>query len=256
MANRIISAAGIALIKRFEGCRLTAYKCSAGVWTIGYGHTSGVYAGMRITQAQAEAFFQADCRKFGSYVNNPAYVPQTEQLNQNQFDALVSFVFNLGPKWLKSLCDNGRTLAQIAAAMPQYRRAAGQVLPGLVQRRAAEVALFNTPVTTAPAKQPEIKAAEAKPTEKEEKREDVYMFEVPILGGGMKGNAVLLWQKLLAGCGYDLGEDGRAGNLSGEFNAGTYLATLDYKKHVGIAIGEDGTDGRVTPETWAAMLGI
>ena len=151
MANRTISAAGIALIKRFEGCRLTAYKCSAGVWTIGYGHTSGVYAGMRITQAQAEAFFQADCRKFGSYVNNSAYVPQTEQLNQNQFDALVSFVFNLGQKWLKSLCDNGRTLAQIAAAMPQYRRAAGQVLPGLVQRRAAEVALFNTPVTTAPA---------------------------------------------------------------------------------------------------------
>lgn len=161
MANRTISAAGIALIKRFEGCRLTAYKCSAGVWTIGYGHTSGVYAGMRITQAQAEAFFQADCRKFGSYVNNPAYVPQTEQLNQNQFDALVSFVFNLGPKWLKSLCDNGRTLAQIAAAMPQYRRAAGQVLPGLVQRRAAEVALFNTPVTTAPANQSAIKVAEA-----------------------------------------------------------------------------------------------
>lgn len=112
------------------------------------------------------------------------------------------------------------------------------------------------PAASAPAKQPEIKAAEAKPTEKEKKREDVYMFEVPILGGGMKGNAVLLWQKLLAGCGYDLGEDGRAGNLSGEFNAGTYLATLDYKKHVGITIGEDGTDGRVTPETWAAMLGI
>ncbi len=160
MANRTISAAGIALIKRFEGCRLTAYKCAAGVWTIGYGHTSGVYAGMRITQAQAEAFLQADCKKCGSYVNNPAYVPQTEQLNQNQFDALVSFVFNLGLKWLKILCDNGRTLAQIAAAMPQYRRAAGQVLPGLVQRRAAEVALFNAPVTTASTNQPAVKAAE------------------------------------------------------------------------------------------------
>lgn len=161
MANRTISVAGIALIKRFEGCRLTAYKCSAGVWTIGYGHTAGVYAGMRITQAQAETFFKADCKKCGSYVNNPAYVPQTEQLNQNQFDALVSFVFNLGQKWLKNLCGNGRTLAQIAAAMPQYRRAAGQVLPGLVQRRAAEVALFNTPVITAPANQPAIKVAEA-----------------------------------------------------------------------------------------------
>ena len=160
MANRTISAAGIALIKRFEGCRLTAYKCAAGVWTIGYGHTSGVYAGMRITQAQAETFFQADCRKFESYVNNPAYVPQTEQLNQHQFDSLVSFAFNLGQGNLKSLCKKGRTLAQIASAMPQYRCAGKTVLPGLVQRRAAEVALFNTPVATAPANQPMVKAAE------------------------------------------------------------------------------------------------
>jgi hypothetical protein len=112
------------------------------------------------------------------------------------------------------------------------------------------------PAASAPIKQPEVKITETQSNEKEEKKEDVYMFEAPILGGGMKGNAVLLWQKLLAGCGYDLGEDGRAGNLSGEFNAGTYLATLDYKKHVGITIGEDGTDGRVTQETWAAMLGI
>ena len=255
MANRTISAAGIALIKRFEGCRLTAYKCSAGVWTIGYGHTSGVHSGQVIKQAQADEFLRQDLEKFERYVNSTAYVPITAQLNDNQFAALVSFAFNCGQGNLKRLCA-GRNTAQIAAAMPQYCKAAGRKLPGLVQRRAAEVALFNTPVTTAPANQPEIKAAEAKPTEKAEEREDVYMFEVPILGGGMKGNAVLLWQKLLAGCGYDLGEDGRAGNLSGEFNAGTYLATLDYKKHVGITIGEDGTDGRVTPETWAAMLGI
>lgn len=95
-----------------------------------------------------------------------------------------------------------------------------------------------------------------KKEEQEEKKEVGYMFETPVLGGGMKGNAVLLWQKLLAGCGYDLGNDGRAGNLSGEFNEGTYIATLDYKKHVGISIGADGTDGTVTKETWADMLGI
>ena len=160
MANRTISAAGIALIKRFEGCRLTAYKCSAGVWTIGYGHTSGVHSGQAITQAQADALLRQDLEKFERYVNSTAYVPITAQLNENQFAALVSFAFNCGQGNLKRLCA-GRNTVQIAAAMPQYRRAAGQVLPGLVQRRAAEVALFNTPVTTAPANQPAIKVAEA-----------------------------------------------------------------------------------------------
>ena len=159
MANRTISAAGIALIKRFEGCRLTAYKCSAGVWTIGYGHTSGVHGGQAITQAQADALLRKDLEKFERYVNSTAYVPITAQLNENQFAALVSFAFNCGQGNLKRLCA-GRNTVQIAAAMPQYCTAAGRKLPGLVQRRAAEVALFNTPVTTAPANQPAVKAAE------------------------------------------------------------------------------------------------
>ena len=159
MANRTISAAGIALIKRFEGCRLTAYKCSAGVWTIGYGHTSGVHSGQAITQAQADALLRKDLEKFERYVNSTAYVPITAQLNENQFAALVSFAFNCGQGNLKRLCA-GRNTVQIAAAMPQYCTAAGRKLPGLVQRRAAEVALFNTPVTTAPANQPAVKAAE------------------------------------------------------------------------------------------------
>ena len=229
MANRTISAAGIALIKRFEGCRLTAYKCSAGVWTIGYGHTSGVYAGMRITQAQAEAFFQADCRKFGSYVNNPAYVPQTEQLNQNQFDALVSFVFNLGQKWLKNLCGNGRTLAQIAAAMPQYRRAAGQVLPGLVQRRAAEVALFNTPVTTASTNQPAVKAAEVNQKSEE--------YNMKTIRKGSKGNMVKVWQ-IIVGATPD-----------GNFGGGTESKTKSWQSNHGLS-----ADGVVGPKSWKAGL--
>ena len=158
MANRTISAAGIALIKRFEGCRLTAYKCSAGVWTIGYGHTSGVHSGQAITQAQADALLRQDLEKFERYVNSTAYVPITAQLNDNQFAALVSFAFNCGQGNLKRLCA-GRNTAQIAAAMPQYCKAAGRKLPGLVQRRAAEVALFNTPVS-ASANQPAVKAAE------------------------------------------------------------------------------------------------
>ncbi len=161
MANRTISAKGIALIKRFEGCRLTAYKCSAGVWTIGYGHTSGVHSGQAITQAQADALLRQDLEKFERYVNSTAYVPITAQLNENQFAALVSFAFNCGQGNLKRLCA-GRNTAQIAAAMPQYCKATGRKLPGLVQRRAAEVALFNTPVTTAPANQPAVKATEVR----------------------------------------------------------------------------------------------
>ena len=96
MANRKIGQAGLALIKQYEGCRLAAYRCAAGVWTIGYGHTAGVHSGMTITQAQADAYLQQDIAKFAGYVNNPAYVPITANLNQNQFDALVSFAFNLG----------------------------------------------------------------------------------------------------------------------------------------------------------------
>ena len=103
MANRTISAVGIALIKRFEGCRLTAYKCSAGVWTIGYGHTSGVHSGQAITQAQADALLWQDLEKFEWYVNSTAYVPITAQLNENQFAALVSFAFNCGQGNLKRL---------------------------------------------------------------------------------------------------------------------------------------------------------
>ena len=155
--SRTIGQAGLALIKKYEGCRLTAYRCAAGVWTIGYGHTSGVKSGQTITLAQAEEYLRQDLRKFEGYVNNQAYVPQTAQLNQNQFDALVSFAFNCGQGNLKTLCSGGRTLTQIAAAMPKYCKAAGKTLQGLVNRRAAEVALFNTPV----ASQPTIQAAEA-----------------------------------------------------------------------------------------------
>lgn len=141
-----ISNAGTALIKQCEGCKLTAYRDKVGVPTIGYGHTSGVHIGQVISQAQADAFLRQDLRRFEKYVNNPKYVPQTYQLNQNQFDALVSFAFNLGQKNLKSLCKKGRTLAQIAQHIPNYKYAGGVVLPGLVQRRAREVALFNAPV--------------------------------------------------------------------------------------------------------------
>ena len=145
MANRKISQAGLDLIKQFEGCRLTAYQCSAGVWTIGYGHTAGVHRGMKITQAQADAYLKQDVAKFEKYVNNASYVPFTSKLNQNQFDALVSFVFNLGQGNLMKLC-KGRTINQIPSAMQQYCKANGKTLPGLQRRRKAEAALYNKKV--------------------------------------------------------------------------------------------------------------
>lgn len=145
MANRKISQVGLDLIKQFEGCRLTAYQCSAGVWTIGYGHTTGVHRGMKITRAQAEAYLKQDVAKFEKYVNNASYVPFTDKLNQNQFDALVSFAFNLGQGNLMKLC-KGRTINQIPSAMQQYCKANGKTLPGLQRRRKAEAALYNKKV--------------------------------------------------------------------------------------------------------------
>lgn len=130
------SKKGIDLIKSFEGCRLTAYKCPAGVWTIGYGHTEGVKEGQSITQEKADLYLALDLEKYEGYVE-----ATNLQLNQNQFDALVSFAYNCGYGNLKSLVKN-RTLTQIAEAMLLYNKANGTVLSGLVRRRQAEHDLF------------------------------------------------------------------------------------------------------------------
>ena len=127
---------GINLIKSFEGCSLTAYKCPADVWTIGYGHTEGVSEGMSITQKQADDFLKADLEKYEKYVEDTKLT-----LNQNKFDALVSFTYNCGPSNLKKLINN-RTLSEIAEAILLYNKSKGKVLNGLVRRRAAERELF------------------------------------------------------------------------------------------------------------------
>lgn len=134
------SQRGINLIKQFEGVSLTAYKCPAGVYTIGYGHTRGVKRGMKITEEEASAFLTADL------LNSEKAVERYDSVyhwNQNEFDALVSFTFNCGAANLRSLLRNGRrNRSQIAAALPLYRKAGGKVLKGLERRRAAEKALF------------------------------------------------------------------------------------------------------------------
>lgn len=138
-----ISQTGLELIKRFEGCRLAAYKDSAGVWTIGYGHTKNVKSGQTITQAQADAFLVEDCAGAEAAVNK--YMDKYG-FNQNQYDALVSFAFNIGN--IKQLTADGtRTIAQISEKIPAYCNCVGQKLQGLVNRRAAEKELFDTPVS-------------------------------------------------------------------------------------------------------------
>ena len=143
--NLSISNNGLSLIKRFEGCRLTAYQDSIGIWTIGYGHTSGVSNGQTITQVHSDRYLKADCANAEKAVN---YYHSKYHWNQNQFDALVSFTFNCGSGNLKKLLNNGqRTIAQISAKIPAYNKAGGKVLRGLVNRRAAEKELFDRPVS-------------------------------------------------------------------------------------------------------------
>ncbi len=220
MANKRIGQAGLALIKQYEGCRLAAYRCAAGVWTIGYGHTAGVHSGMTITQAQADAYLQQDIAKFEGYVNNPAYVPITEQLNQNQFDALTSFAFNLGAGNLRKLC-KGRTAAQIARAMTQYCKANGKVLAGLKRRRAAEQALFNKPVSAATPAQ----------------NQNTEDYNMKTIKKGSKGNAVKVWQIIIGAA------------ADGIFGSGTESATKTWQSNHGLA-----ADGIVGKMSWKAGL--
>lgn len=148
-----ISTEGLNLIKRFEGCRLTAYKATPfeKYYTIGYGHYGAdVKKNMKITQAQADSLLKQDLATAEKAVNNLAY-----DLNINQYSALVSFTFNCGAANLKKITNNNsRTLAQISARIPNYNTAGGVVLKGLVNRRAAEKALFDKPVANQPAAQP------------------------------------------------------------------------------------------------------
>lgn len=141
-----ISQNGIKLIKQFEGCELTAYRDVVGVWTIGYGHTGDVKEGETITQAQADEILANDLKTYVAGVNNLVKV----SINQNQFDALVSFAFNLGVSALGMstlLQDiNAHNFQAAAGEFGHWNHAGGQVVAGLTARRAAEAALFEKPV--------------------------------------------------------------------------------------------------------------
>ena len=136
-----ISNKGLSMIKKYEGLRLTAYKAvpTETYWTIGYGHYGpDVKQGMTITQAQADEFIKQDCSNAVRYVN-ALKLP----LNQNQFDALVSFTYNCGAGNLKKLC-TGRTVDEIGDNIILFNKAGGKILKGLVRRRTEEQLLFRS----------------------------------------------------------------------------------------------------------------
>jgi len=133
------------LIRKFEGEKLKAYQCPAKVWTIGVGHTGqDVKPGLVITSEQSDKLLQSDLSKFESAVANLVKVP----LNQNQFDALVSFSFNvgdgaLGRSTLLKLINSGHA-DDAAEEFKKWNKAGGNVLTGLTARRAAERELFES----------------------------------------------------------------------------------------------------------------
>ena len=138
---------GIALIKQFEGCKLTAYQDSVGVWTIGYGWTKPVdgkpiRAGMTIKQETAERLLKTG---LVSYENDVSRLVKVD-LTQGQFDALVSFTYNLGARPLSTSTLlrklNAGDYAGAADEFLRWNKAGGKVLNGLTRRREAERALF------------------------------------------------------------------------------------------------------------------
>ena len=138
-----ISEEGISLIKNYEGCRLEAYQDSVGIWTIGYGVIKGVKEGDKINQEEADHLLQEELPEYEGYINDMIKVP----LEQCQFDALVCWVYNLGPNNLKDSTllkvINEKNYEDVPEQIKRWNKAGGVVLAGLVKRRAAEADLFQ-----------------------------------------------------------------------------------------------------------------
>ena len=142
---RQINANGLALIKQFEGLRLKAYKCPAGVWTVGYGSTGAhVKPDTVITADEAERLLLDDLVRFEQGV-----ALQCPVATDNQFAALVAFAFNVGLESLKTSTlrrmHNEGNYAGAAGQFGRWNKGGGKVLPGLIKRRAAESALYSKP---------------------------------------------------------------------------------------------------------------
>lgn len=141
-----ISEQGLELIRQHEGCRLESYQDSVGIWTLGYGHTKGVQRGTACTQEQAEAWLMDDVKEAEACIagNVLAFVP----LTQGEYDALASFIFNLGCRAFKNSTLLKKLLASdYDGASLEFRKwshAGGVELAGLVARREAERQMFES----------------------------------------------------------------------------------------------------------------
>ena len=181
-----------ALLKKFEGCKLKAYRCPAGICTIGYGHTSSAGApnvtdGMTITQKQADDILRKDLVKFETAVHDMLHQP----LNQHQFDVLVDFAYNAGigalekSTLLKKV--NAAQFDAIPAELMKWTKGGGKVLPGLVRRRQAESAWWASGEMSAAS----VSSEEPTPDEHEE-RSEPDPVPVPSMADSKQGNAALL----------------------------------------------------------------
>ena len=219
-----ISEKGLSMIERFEGCLLKASNKLDGVWTIGYGQTGSYYGkrvrrGMTTTKALAHAWLRDHSIKtYEDAVTQAVKVP----LNQHQFDALVSFAYNVGVGALKQSTAlrklNAGDYAGAADALTMWTKCNGKVLAGLVRRRKEERALFLTPVT------------QAKTT------------NTDLLRKGDRGDDVKLLQHRLNLLGWQLTEDGIWG-------VQTDSAVRGYQYRAGLTV-----DGIVGAKTRAALI--
>lgn len=170
-----------ALTKQFEGCKLTAYRCPAGILTIGYGHTSAAGApevtdGMTISQEDANRILAADMVKFENDVKALVKV----ELTQHQFDVLVDFCYNAGKGNLASStllkCVNAKQFDRVPTELQKWTKGGGKVLPGLVRRRNAETDWWNTG---------------GKPVEEQEQRLTPDVPQTKTMADSKQGNTAL-----------------------------------------------------------------
>ena len=203
----MINQATVNLVKEFEGFRAKAYKCPAGVWTIGYGTTSragvglDVFEGEEITEAEAEYYLQKGLEKFAVEITGAI----TKPINENEFGAFVSLAYNIGAGAFKRSSAlrhfNAGDKQKAANAMLLWNKAGGKVLKGLVRRREAERKLFLTPVSVdAPAA--DIKAERQSVTQSRTVQSSVVQITTAVGGGlaafqGLSGTAQVV---ALVGC--------------------------------------------------------
>lgn len=242
--------AGIELIKSFEALRLNAYQDSVGVWTIGWGHTGGVKRGDHISRETAEELFRDDLDEFEAIVEDAV----TVDLTDNQFAALVSFAFNVGPG-KKNVKDGFVTLksgrpptmlrllnegdyTRAADELLKWNRAGGKVLAGLTRRRKAERALFLTPDATEP-------ALEAPPKEATTSTEIVKTTVVEETAAGTETTSTSIVSKL-------------AGNEQLKTIASEGVTKLAGRAVTGLSAGStaSATGGAATGKTWLIVLSV